>query len=123
MSLHAVARSAIGRFQERYAEAAVFGVDRITLRPPFLDLERYGSGEHGYHDLVNNAAFQAARAYLSSGTPAGGLIGARCATPTIQIHRHYVYRRIAIATAAVIGKAISCALFARPRALLKRAPQ
>ena len=64
------------------------------------------AGEHDYMTVVNNEAFQAARAFLAGGKPRGGLVCERCPTPSVQNYHRLVYRRIALLTAVALGEAM-----------------
>lgn len=79
------------------------------------------AGERPYMDVVNNAAFQTARASISTGnTTEHGLICQRCPTPSIQNYHYYVYRRIAMITCVALVDAINRRFLAPVRALLGR---
>ncbi len=167
--------------------ATTIGIDRITFRPPFLQVDRYdlsdddkreirswspsdpkyqshigdrprrsGCGWHyttvainwdgtvtpcstafrkkddfgtfgktgkeqPFMEVVNNAAFQKARANVSAGN-ADGLICERCPTPSIQNYHHYVYRRIALITFVMLMQAVNRRLFALRSAFRRSAP-
>jgi MoaA/NifB/PqqE/SkfB family radical SAM enzyme len=77
------------------------------------------TGENAYMDVVNNAAFQAARATIAAGgqslanRSASGVICERCPTPSIQNYHFFVYRRIAMITCVAAIEAIRRDVLAR----------
>lgn len=65
------------------------------------------TGGNPYMDVVNNAAFQTARAAVAAGRQsAGRVICEQCPTPSIQNYQLFVYRRIAMLTCVTAIAAI-----------------